>query len=742
MKKINYLLLILLLLAFLIRVVGIFPGYPPDHPDEPMSYSSAMEMIVHNDLNPRRFDYPSGVPLLHYLFHRSFVLPPMIAQALFLNPSSIIDLLLNRSAFMQEHSLILFGKNGVVFLFWSRFLTAVLGTASIFLLYKIGQKLFHPLVGLAGAFFLAFNYRHVLSSHLALSDIPNSFFALLSFFASLLLLENNTKKRYLLCGFLVGLSISMKYQIFAFLPFIFAHVVWVFRKKDLRYLFHTYFLLAVLIIPVIFVILNPYLFLNLKTALPVIQNVSVRYGVGIYTFNFYPLYYLFYWGIGMLPSFAIMLGFFFALIRASLKTLFLLSFIVPFFFIFLYYMSGGLYVRNFTTIIPFLMIFAGAMFGVRIDLFKNIVPKRIFLLLSVLILLIINSVSVKDSFILSYEYTKKWRRIVLSDWVVQHIPKGSKIINDNVGLPSSIDKPLEIIPWASEEGSSITQLSRKNIDFAVLNINWNQIYSFWFNTPYQELLLSGGIPYEKLKDSYHGLLLSEYRQYVVFETYKPWQASDHAYFVLKIPRIPSKKGKEIRSFHFTNDLEGWKTYDFSKSKTNVRASWDRKVGNNVNGSLLYHGSTNVQSLVRVTSPFIKILGGKAYKIIGFIRPKDVVNRRLQDGFLRVDFYSEKNESVLRDGQQISAVSERTFGKSAFTEKEIVVKAPKNARYLTVSLQHSKPENIMDGWGKNSVFWLDDVRLYELDGQLTDKFPKIPYILPTIPDDVLYANSII
>ena len=63
-----------LLGALLIRLIGTNPGYPPIHPDEAMSYSSSVEMIINGDLNPQRFDYPAGVPILHMFIYRIFFL--------------------------------------------------------------------------------------------------------------------------------------------------------------------------------------------------------------------------------------------------------------------------------------------------------------------------------------------------------------------------------------------------------------------------------------------------------------------------------------------------------------------------------------------------------------------------------------------------------------------------------------------------------------------------------------------
>lgn len=726
------LLLTLLAVAFLIRVVGIIPGHPSDHPDEPMSYSSAMEMLIHNDLNPRRFDYPAGVPLLHYMFYKSFVLPPILLGTFIAHPDIFAVSLHPLVNIYKEYPNIILGKNGIPLLFWSRFLTAFLGTASVFLLYKIGEKLFHPYVGIASAFFLAVNYRHVLSSHLALSDIPNSFFALLAFYASILLLERNTPRRYILCGFFIGLSIAMKYQVFTIFPFLFVHLIWVIRKKTIKALFNKYFLFALALIPTIFVLLNPYLLLNLKTALPVIHYISLRYGAGAYRFNFYPLFYLYHWGIGMLPFVTILIGFLIALVKSPMKTLLVLIYVGPFLFIFLYYMTGGTYIRNFTTVIPFLMLFSGYLFVSLANFLYKRIDKKIALGVLAFLLITINYNSIKDSFMVSFAYTKEWNRNLLATWAARNIPEGSKVINDNVGLPPTIEKAIEIIPWGIEEGNSITELSQKNVDFAVLNINWNQIYLFWFDTPYQELFLYGGIPYPKLKDSYHGLLLSEYLSYVVFEAYKPWQAPDHAYIVIKVPQKSQHPGKKIKTFNFNDGLEEWKFYEFhSREKGNV-LEFDAEEGNEEKGSLKLTG-TGSKPMSRVISPFVKITPGNAYTIEGFLKAGSEIKSNLRDGFLRVDFYKDDNVELLVEGGIAKGVSGRVFGSSRFEKKEIIITAPQKSQYLTVSIQRTNP-------ALGYTYWLDDLNIFESE-PLQERLKEIPYIKPTVPDDVLFPNSI-
>lgn len=627
----SILLAVILLGALLIRVIGIFPGHPTDHPDEPMSTGSALEMVTNDDLNPRRFDYPAGVPILHYGIYRSVIIPFLLLK----NPTWIPSAAIEGGAFFKEHSVELFGKNGINALYWSRYITALLGTATIFLTYLIGRSMFHPTVGLLAAFLTAFNYRHVLSSQLALSDIPNNFFVLLSFYLSWLVWKQNTMVRYIATAVAVAYSLSIKYQFFALFPFVFAHFATTLKKESTTKLFDKNFLIALVLIPIIFVIINPYLFLNLKTALPVIQIVSRRYGFAVQKFNFYPLFYLYHWGLSKLPFITVAAGFIASLFIFPFKTTFLLSYIAPFLYMFLYYAGGGVYVRNFTTVIPLLFIFSGI-------LLQKLFPK--FLILPVV--LAINFLPLKNSIALSLAYTKPWSRDTLVNWAKEQLPAHATVLNDNISLPTSMENQITLIPWGKEQGNAMTELMDADIDFAVLNVAWNYINFFWHGLPMTEMIQYPGVPIGYLKDSYRGFLLSEYLRYTVYETYKPWQAPENAYLVVKIPKAPQSKGVLVQSS---------------------------------------------------SQPF-PVTPGNVY----------TVEADVSEGFIRVDFSPIEAHAV-----------------SGMNKGRVVTVAPRGATSMTVSTQSSTT----------------NVRIYESTMKLEERFPHIPYIIPTISDRELFPIGI-
>lgn len=720
----NKLLALILLIALFVRATGTIPGHSPDHPDEPMSYSSAVEMILHGDLNPRRFDYPSGVPLLHLIFINSFILPALLLKVFLYHPEGIILNFINTD-FINQFSTEIFGVGHTDALFWSRILTALIGTLSVYIVYLAGKKLFNETVGLSSAFFLAVNYRHVLSSHLALSDVPNSFFAILAFYACILLWESNTRKRYILAGLCVGLSFSMKYQIFTLLPLLFVQFLWVLKKQKINELYNKNFLIALLLIPLVFVVLNPYLLLNLQTAIPVIQYVGIKYGSGINKFNFYPLYYLFYFGIGTLSFLAIIFGLVIALRKTFLKSFFILSYIAPFLYVFLYYMGGGSYIRNFTTVMPFLSLFFGLFVFFVVEKLK-LKKGAIF----IVILAILNLPSIVNSATLSFNYSKQWNRSVLQSWVDKNIPENSIVRVSSINIGYSPDKPLKIFPWEHTEINSIFEFQDNKDEFAIINTDWYQLYTFWFgSTSPSELIRYPGIPYDKLKGSYYGLAFSEFKHYTVYEIYKPWQSPDNNYLVIKIPQKPKERGVLIKEFKFDKGLENWKYYDFSFNKGKSDMLWSSQNGRSKEGSIEFNANTANGENSMFSSPYIKIKPGKTYTVEGFIKPDNILTNQ-RDGFLRVGFF--ENSKNITSQSLFTAVSGRVYGKD-WKQEKIIAKAPDNSNYMTVSFQRSYPNPMFH-------YLLDDISVYE-SSEMRETFKNIPYIAPTIPDNVVFANSV-
>lgn len=740
--KKNYLLFLVLLPAFIIRVMGVYPGYPQIHPDEGTSYHTAVYLLYHW-FRPDRFDYPAGVPFIHALIYVNVFIPIMVQKILIANPFGTIELLINPVRFFTENKDAIFGKVEINAMYWTRYISATFGALAVWMLYLTAKRLFNKETGLFAAFFLAFNFRHVLGSHFGLPDVHSSFFSMLSLFASVLLFEKNTKKRYIYAGITAGLTFSLKYQPFAFLPFFVAHIIWAFRKKSIWYLFHPNMIFGGLCIIATFLAINPYYLFNIGEAMFKNNQDYRRYQMGIAFFRGYPLFYLFHWGIGKLPFITICIGIVAMLFARPLKFLLPFSFAFAVMFFMTYYSNGGIYPRNFVGVMPFLMIFAGFAIYVLYSALKKFLNKQASIIAIAVIVISINLSSIKNSFILSYEYSKPWTVVALSEWIEKNIPSNVFIRNYLLFLPYKTvaalgEKNVKQLEWTYGRGpNSLAEFQEEGTNFSIINsyIYQSGVYD-WRQFPDPKMYLKyDNIPFDYLENSFYGLAVKELMQYTVFEAYKPWQAQETSnYIVFKIPSKSRVIGNKIKDFTF-NVKDLWKLRG-NFGHGSISLEWIENEGKDNKGAIKLIKNAGVMMSSRFGSPPISIQAGKMYTIQGWIKnsPPLADYYDARDGFLRMDFYKgDSAEELERIGAGV-AISGRadvtTNGK--WIKVQASMPAPKDARYLTISFQ-AKDANYYS-------LYLDDVELYETDEIPNEPYKNIPYIKSTIPKDSIYFNS--
>ena len=112
-------------------------------------------------------------------------------------------------------------SNPADFVLWSRGLTAVLGAATVLLLYAVGTRWGHRHALLASAL-LAVLPSHVRESHYALAAVPATFLVTLTLLLSLIAHERGSLRSFAWVGITAGLALSTKYVagIVVFLPLV------------------------------------------------------------------------------------------------------------------------------------------------------------------------------------------------------------------------------------------------------------------------------------------------------------------------------------------------------------------------------------------------------------------------------------------------------------------------------------------------------------------------------------------
>ena len=176
--------------AALLRFWALSQGIPSNPGvDEPEVMHRAVRMMKTGDLNPHFFDYPTL-----YMYMQAAV--------------AIVRFLFGAMA-GQWSSLAQVATED--FYLWARGLTAILGTATVWLVYRAGLR-WGARTALLAAVMLAVMPIHVRESHYVLTDVPATFFVMLTFLLSLQAHERESATAFALAGVAAGLAGATKYN--------------------------------------------------------------------------------------------------------------------------------------------------------------------------------------------------------------------------------------------------------------------------------------------------------------------------------------------------------------------------------------------------------------------------------------------------------------------------------------------------------------------------------------------------
>lgn len=248
----------ILALGLLLRIWGISFGLPDlYHADEPNVVNRALAYGT-GDLNPHYFKIP---PLVSYLVFLTYGLYFLAARG---------------AGWVQgvEDFQRLFFSDPTSFYLLARILFgALLGTLTVYALYRLVKKSFSRDSALLASFFLALNFLHVRDGHYVYLDMPLLLILVLSFFPILGILKEGKRGDYLKFGILAGLATAVKYNgVFIFVPFLVSH----FLKTGLRpssFLKPRLWLTGLLALG-IFVLLNPFSVLDFRSFFRDVYNIS------------------------------------------------------------------------------------------------------------------------------------------------------------------------------------------------------------------------------------------------------------------------------------------------------------------------------------------------------------------------------------------------------------------------------------------------------------------------------------
>jgi len=158
--------------------------------DEPAIVDRALAILNTGSWNTHAFDYPSLVIYLHAL----------VAIVRFL-----IGAARGEWASLADFDI------GAVFLA-GRFVTALIGTATVWLTWRVGRLLHSPALGLIAAAQLAVLSLHVRESHFILTDVPVTALSVLALWLALRASFVHSPAAFAWAGAAVGLTAAAKYN--------------------------------------------------------------------------------------------------------------------------------------------------------------------------------------------------------------------------------------------------------------------------------------------------------------------------------------------------------------------------------------------------------------------------------------------------------------------------------------------------------------------------------------------------
>ncbi len=183
-------LAVVLLSAAVLRLWAIGRGIPyAVQVDEPEIIERAFNMMRSGSLHPHFFDYP-GLPIYLQLI---VCIARFVAGALGGEWYSLAQ------------------ATPASFYLWGRVVTALIGAATVLIVYHIGMR-WGARHALLAAGLMAVLPLHVRYSHFVLTDAPLTFFVALTFLLSLIAHERGTLASFAVAGAASGLAAATKYN--------------------------------------------------------------------------------------------------------------------------------------------------------------------------------------------------------------------------------------------------------------------------------------------------------------------------------------------------------------------------------------------------------------------------------------------------------------------------------------------------------------------------------------------------
>jgi hypothetical protein len=413
------LLISILLIAFVVRFWGIGFGLPNTRcrPDEYIVVETALRFGT-GDFNPHTFWY--GTLYMYALFSLYvlyFLLGVVSGQY-----SSTAD-------FLLECAL----KPTNVYLI-DRCFVAVLGSATVVIVYLIAKNLFDRKTGLISSVFMALAYLHVRDSHFGVLDVPMTFLIMCSVLYIVRSYTDTSVRNYVIAGIFAGMATSLKYAgVLLSVPMCIVHVFNVLASYTgggkVKLLLDKRVLLFGVALSCTFFLGTPYALLDYSKFFTdfsfsighVFEGHVMTLDKGWWHYLRFSLFY----GLGWSLLFASIAGILVLIKRNPRKALVFCSFPM------VYYILSGrgytVFARYIIPVVPFLCITAAILVAVVDEKIGNWSRAGLRNVATCAMVMLIIWPSVYSVFQFDRLLSRKDNRLVAAAWVYDHIPPKSSI---------------------------------------------------------------------------------------------------------------------------------------------------------------------------------------------------------------------------------------------------------------------------------------------------------------------------
>ncbi len=441
-QLIEHPIIVVLIFASIIRFWGIWHGYPFSYYSDEQHFVNRAISFGSGDLNPHWFHKPAF--LMYILFSE---------YGLFFVIGKIIGMFSNVDSFA-----IYYFKNSWPFILIGRITVTLFGIATIYVVYKIGEKFWSKKAGLFCSMFLTLSYGHIFCGQDVKADVPTTFFTVLSIYFLLKVVDNKSfnKKDYILAGLFAGLGTATKYYSIALLPCILIVSIYEIINKRNILLFKKY-LYSLISFWGIYFIVSPYNFLDPLGRRWSFQSIISMYnkispfklnlfarleGTVInehkdhYIFNSFLHYVkvlLTTEGVGIIIGVLFISSICCIIFKPTLKKAVLLSF--PILFSIISIVMNPLYTesRHQLVIYPFLAVVAGIFIYEISRKFSN--EYKAYIILSFLLIFPLATI-IKNNIYISKVDT----RTLAKYWIESNIPPDTKLLLDETSVILNMNK--------------------------------------------------------------------------------------------------------------------------------------------------------------------------------------------------------------------------------------------------------------------------------------------------------------